>query len=955
MKRISSILLLISLIISTNIFAQDVQQLPDDPRVKKGVLANGLSYILIKNKDEKGYAHFGIAQKIGTSLEEKRQKGMFKMLEALTVKGTRNFTDSTITQYLKSIGLTSEDIVFSTEEDNITYLIKDVPVSKGNSVDSSLLILYNWLGSINIDEEDIREEIPFVKNRLLYDWDAEKRLDDKLLNGLYPQSHYAMNLQPGDIAQVDQFTSKDLRNFYYKWFRPDFQAVVVAGDIDLNVMATKVESIFSTIPKPLDKQERDYFEPEPFSGVKVYILKDKEYNKNKISIDILKKPLSLKYKLTSVPFIQEYMDSAISKLLSDRLREGIINQNLPITGLSVGKGRFMNIHNMDAFNVTFETLPDMVYSSIAFVNAEIGKMARYGFNGQEFGKSKDIYFRELENIYDNRAKFGNDAYFKRALNNYYNGFSLASIELKFEIMKEILFTISLNQLNQYANAMLGQQDNVVISCRMPEYDGIEGITEERVLSAYNDAGLKTPSIQPDAPVIVWPQFNDYGYVASVSSEVSDPLMEADVIMLSNGATVVLKKTSADTIAFRGVSKGGFSLMDNVNFGNEKYINEVLNLGGLGNFSAPNMERLFSYYNMKMRAGIGENTEKLEGYSDAANLEKLFHAINLSMTARRADESAFDVYKKGKIFETSYRSLSPANTFRDSILYYNYSNKNYVKRVSKEDVEQMRYADILYQTRDRFSNAADFVFIFVGNIDVDLCRDLAAKYIGSIPGNAAQKEDWLVTPNYLTKGNVNKRFLYRMINPRTYSYVTRSYGVKYNIENYVLARLAEAYLKSVLNRRNVKRLVSHSALDVELKYYPEEILTIGTAFETDSLNAANVSDIIDESLNTVAENGIDDAAFTSLIEALKDEFAEKSVTNRYWLNVLEQRYIVGRDFYSNYLKVIDEISADKFRDFITAIVKEGNRISIIMDGTTEDVNTQNLFKEDEFIKDFFEVR
>ena len=243
MKRILSILLLL-LYISVNLFAQDVEILPDDPRVRKGTLANGLSYILIKNKDEKGSAHFGIAQKVGTTLEGDNQKGMFKMLESLTVKGTRNFTDSTITQYLKSIGLTSEDVVFSTKEDNITYLIKNVPVGKGNSIDSSLLILYNWLGSINIDEEDIREEAPFVKNKLLYEWDAEKRLNNQLMEELFPNSGYA-NLKYSDIQGVSEFTSKDLRNFYYKWFRPDFQAVVVAGDIDLDLIETKVKSIFS--------------------------------------------------------------------------------------------------------------------------------------------------------------------------------------------------------------------------------------------------------------------------------------------------------------------------------------------------------------------------------------------------------------------------------------------------------------------------------------------------------------------------------------------------------------------------------------------------------------------------------------------------------------------------------------------------------------------------------------
>ncbi|MBQ5784795.1 MAG: insulinase family protein, partial [Bacteroidales bacterium] len=293
MKCLKNSLIALFLILSTllwcnNIFAQDVEKLPDDPRVKRGSLANGLSYILIKNGAEKGYAHFGVAQRVGTTLEEDGQKGMFKMIEALTVKGTRNFTDSTILQYLKSIDVKPHDVSFSTREDDVTYLIKNIPVANTNTVDSSLLILYNWLNSINIDEEDIRDEAPFVKNALLYEWDASKRLDDKLLNELYPHSCYGMNLREEDILRVENFTSKELRNFYYKWFRPDFQTIMVVGDIDLNLMETKIKSVFSTIQKPLDKQEREYFKPEPFSGAKVFILKDKEYNKTKISIDILK-------------------------------------------------------------------------------------------------------------------------------------------------------------------------------------------------------------------------------------------------------------------------------------------------------------------------------------------------------------------------------------------------------------------------------------------------------------------------------------------------------------------------------------------------------------------------------------------------------------------------------------------------------------------------------------------
>lgn len=954
MKRFLSIFLLF-FYISVNLCAQDVGTLPDDPRVKRGSLANGLSYILIKNKDAKGTAHFGIAQKIGTTLEGESQNGMFKMLESLTVKGTRNFTDSTITQYLKSIGLTSDDLVFSTKDDDITYLIKNVPVSKGNSIDSSLLILYNWLGSINIDEEDIREEAPFVKNRLFYEWDAEKRMDSKLLEELYPGSGYA-DMKYADIAKIDKFTSKDLRNFYYKWFRPDFQSVIVVGDIDLNLIETKVKSIFVTIPKPLAKQKREYYTPKAFDGVKVSIIKDKEYDKTRISINILKEPLLAKYKLTSVPYIQEYMDGAISSLLAARLRDGIINKNLPVTNLSVEKGRFMNIHNLDAFSITFETLPDMVYPSIDFVSAEIAKMAKYGFNGQEFAKSRDIYFRDLEYVYDNRAKIGNDAYLQRALDHYYHGFSLASIELKFEIMKEILFSISLNQLNKYAQALLGQEDNIVISCKMPEYKGVEGVTAERVLWAYEEARFKTPSMEREVPVVIWPNFAPTDLRnASITSEITDPVTGATVFMLSNGATVVLKDTGIDTVAFRAVSKGGYSQMKGVNMGNVQYINDILNLGGLGSISQPGIERMFSYNDISLKAGITQNMEMLNGYSSSANLEKLLHTIFWSFNSRRADETAFDVYRKSKVYEAAHKSLSPANAFRDSINYYNYSNRDFVKRVDKAEIAAMQYSDILHQTRNRFSNAADFVFVFAGSVDKQAFKTLIVKYLGSIPGDVSKKEDWHVVPNYLAKGNLQRRFLYSMINPRTYSHITRSLGVDYTLGNYVKANILEAYLSGVLNERSTRRYAARSQMSVELEHYPESILKVDTYFETDSLNAGNVQDIIDNSLSLVVSGGIAPHQFLQLKSDVAGSFIAKSGTNGFWLDVMSQRYMIGKDFYNNYIKVLDAVTVQEFEAFVAKLVGEGNKISVIMDGTTRDVNTQNLFKEDEFIMDFFNVR
>ena len=234
----------------------DVQQLPDDPRVKTGKLANGLTYYVVKNTAVKGYADFAVAGKVGTSLEKANQKGMIKMIELLATRGTRNFTDSTIVEYLTSLGVGSDDIIFSTGLDETVYTVRNIPVARQNTVDSTLLVLYNWMASINIDEEDVARTMPMLKNTLIDQWNAGARIDDRIMKELYPKSPYAKSVTPEQINDLGVFSSKELRNFYYKWFRPDLQAVFVVGDVDPAKVETQIKSIFATIPKPLKAEKK---------------------------------------------------------------------------------------------------------------------------------------------------------------------------------------------------------------------------------------------------------------------------------------------------------------------------------------------------------------------------------------------------------------------------------------------------------------------------------------------------------------------------------------------------------------------------------------------------------------------------------------------------------------------------------------------------------------------------
>lgn len=936
---------------------QDVQRLPDDPRIKTGKLANGLTYYVVKHEAVKGHADFAVAQKVGTSLEKADQKGMCKMLELLSIRGTRNFTDSTIVEYFNSIGVGSGNLIFETGEDEILYTIRNVPSGNQNIMDSTLLVLYNWMASINIDEEDIAATMPMLRNSLIDQFDAQERIDNAMIKELYPRSPYASPITPEQINGLETYSSKELRSFYYKWFRPDLQAVFVVGDIDPAKVETQIKSIFATIPKPLKPEKRSYYTPKIVSGTKVIIGKDPEYDKTSVSINFQSKPLPDKYRLTSMPYIEAYFNHAISTLLSSRIHGGIVEQNLPISNVQINSGKFMGMENIESFCISFETLPESVYPAISFMSGEIDRMARYGFNNQEFSNSRDIYFRELENIYDNRFSQPNQVFMERTVQNWFHGFSLASIEMHFEIMKEILYSLRTNQLNSYASALLGQKEGVVILCSMPDAKGlVDELSPERVKDAFVNSLAKSSYTTRSEALVNWPKFEAGERQVSVVAETSDPLSGAYMFSLSNGIRVFFKKTegSHDTVSFRAVSKGGLSVArENLGRDIELYISDIANLSAIGGLSKSEWDKLSAYNNLSLKVKINDHLEELQGYSSTQSLEKLFHLINLNFTRRQDDYNAFDVYRRGRGYEAMYRELSPKKVFEDSVEYYNSSNKRLIPSRTKEFVDQMDYYKIQNVIAERLADPSDFVFAFAGNVGQEKIKELAIKYLGPLK-TLNDREEWFITPDYHTKGKVSRNFLHRMVIPRTYVDVTVSCGMPYNQENEVLGGLLQEYLSNLCSEGRIKELSPKSTVSTELEYYPEDIMLCRQRFETDSAGAAEILEIIDSKLRAAAYDGIGETEFKALKNGLMKKVTAAMDKNGYWLDTFVDSYIFGKDMHVGYLAAISGMTSARFKEFVDMVYRRGNMITVIMEGTTQDVNTQNLFRENQFIRDYFDL-
>ena len=942
------------------LFAQtpDVQPLPADPRIKTGKLANGLTYYVVKNPAYKGHADFAVVQKVGTVLEKPEQKGMFKMLELLSVRGTRNFTDSTIVKYLNSLGVGSKDIKFETGEDETAYTISNVPITNQNTMDSTLLILYNWMASINIDEEDIAKAMPMLKKTLSEQCDAESRIDAQIIRELYPRSPYAKGITPQQINDIEGFSSKELRNFYYNWCRPDLQAVFVVGDIDLGKVETQIKSIFATIPKPLKGERRNHYKPKMVKGTEVVIGKDPEYDKTRISISFQRVPLLAKYKKTSVPYIEQYLDEAVSSLLLSRLQSGIVQQNLPISNVEITRGEFMGMENLETFEISFETLPGTVYSAISFMSGEINRIARTGFNQQEFRTRRDNHYKAVEFVYDNRFSQPNSLFMERVKENYLKGYSLASIEMNFEIMKEILFSdqLRLDRLNQYASALLGQKEGVVISCRMPEVEGIDDLSEERIQDSFVHALAKTDYMASVDEAVVWPKYVAGEHQATIVSENEDPSTGAVIFNLSNGIKVYFKSLegSGDTISFKAASKGGLSVVrENLGADLKLYISDIANLSAVGGIARSTWEKLYTNYNLSLDVSINDYMEQLSGYTSVGNLEKFFHLVNLSFTQRKDDYDSFDIYRKGKGYEALYRKLSPVKVFEDSVSYYNAGNRRFLPAYSKEYVDQMDYYKVQSVINRRLGNPADFIFVFAGNAPVEQMREYVLKYLGSLD-TRHDTEEWFVKPDYPAKGIVERRFLHRMMIPKSYVDVTLSSGMQNTQRNRILGGLLEEFLKEAYSNGAIRELSPKSTVSSSIEFYPEEILKCRSRFETDSAGVQEILNVLESKLKEVVYDGISEEQFAQLKKNYRKVILSAMDRNSYWVDNFVVNYLLGKDMHQGYMAEIAGITAKDFCSFVDKLYRRGNRITVVMEGTTQDVKTQNLFRENQFIRDYFDL-
>ena len=904
--------------------------IPTDPNVRIGKLYNGLTYYIRHNELPEDRADFYIAQKVGSILEEENQRGLAHFLEHMCFNGTTNFPGKGIINWLESIGVKfGENLNAYTSIDETVYNIDNVPVIRDGIVDSCLLILHDWANDLTLAEKEIDNERGVIHEEWRTGQGAMMRMYEQALPKAFEGSKYGHRLPIGTIEVIDNFPYQALRDYYEKWYRPDQQGIVVVGDIDVDKVEAKIKEIFSPIKMPANAAERVYEQVPDNKEPIITIAKDKEQPTTMIYIWHKHPATPNEAKGNMGYLVQNYMFSMIESMLNARLEELRQSANPPFIAAAAEESDFLLAKTTKAFAGLAISKEDGIPTAISTLVREIERARKFGFTSSEYARAKADYLRALESAYNERDKMKNDEYVQEYVNHFLNNEPIPGIEAEYAIMNQLVPNIPIEAINSILPQLI-KDENIVINVFGPDKEAMVYPTEAEILKILQDTKAEEITAYEDN-VSDEPLMKEVPKAGKIVKTEEGPF-GSTALTLSNGVRVVIKNTDfkADEIRMTAFSPGGNSVFGTNEPLQVKMLNSVAGLGGLGNFSNVDLEKVLAGKKVSISASINGLTERVSGSCSPKDLETLMQLVYLTFTAPRMDDAAFESFKQRTKASLANQEANPMTALTDTLQKELYGNHPMAGRIKSEMIDQIDYNRIMEMYKDRFKEAGDFTFLFVGNINLEEAKPLIETYLGGLP-TINRKENFKDIEMDIRKGTHKNVFEKQMETPKATVISVISGHCDFTPKNNLLmAMLSQimnmVYIETIREKEGASYGVSAMG---QMNCYPKPEANFQIYFDTDPAKREKMEQIVMSELQKVAQEGPNPEHLAKVKEYMLKQYTESIKENGYWLNQLLEYYFSNIDMNTNYEKLVNEMTTEDVKNFAKALLDQGNIIEVTM--------------------------
>ncbi|NRS87391.1 zinc protease [Flavobacterium sp. 7E] len=894
MKQFSKVTLGL-ILCSSAMFAQNIdlsKKIPADPSVKTGVLENGLTYYIKKNAKPENKVDLRLVINAGSILENDDQRGLAHFMEHMNFNGTKRFPKNKLVDYLQSIGVKfGQHLNAYTSFDETVYFLP-IPSDSPEKLENGFNIIEDWAFNADLTPEEIEKERGVVLEEYRLGLGADKRMLGRYLPKMMYNSHYADRLPIGEKEILEKFKYDKIVSFYKDWYRPDLISVIVVGDIDVAAMEKKIKEHFSKYKNPANEKERKIFEVPNHKETFVAVESDKEAPYT--LVQLMYKDYGTPKKMKTIGDYKDNMTEGLfATMINNRLQELINSSKPPFTyGYSYHGGTYAR--TKEAYQSVAVPQEGSQLEALKVLAIENERAKKYGFTEGELERAKAEVFAQYEKQYNDRDKTESDNYVSQYQSQFLEQVPAPGIEWEYKTTKELLPSITLAEVSKYMKDLV-KEDNRVVIITGPEKEGLVKVTEQQVLDALK---INVADITPyqDSKQVTSLLRNEVKPGTILKKEF-DAKIGTTTLFLSNGAKVKYKKTDFknDEILMQAVSFGGSNMYSNEEVIKTNFANGALSEAGFSGLKLNDINKFMSGKIASVSPYIGTITEGLNGSATPKDLEYLFQNVYAYFTDLNFDQEAFDSFKQKQAAFYNNMASQPSFFFQQELYAYLYKEDPRFNGIipTEKSWAQTDYALAYKKYKERFANAGDFEFFFVGNVDDKVMEEFAAKYIASLP--STDKKDVAKDLGYrMIKGDL-KKVINKGTDPKsTVSIMFYGDAVYSEKEALAMQALGEVLTIKLIEelRENESGVYGVSARGSMTKV-PNGSFNFRIGFPCGPENAEKLTASALRELQKMIDKGPDEKDVAKFKQAELLDYKKDIKENKYWLSNFTQSYIDGK--------------------------------------------------------------
>ena len=918
---------------TTTSMAQEMPSIPVDPDVKIGKLDNGLTYYIRHNAWPEQRAEFYIAQRVGSIQENDEQRGLAHFLEHMCFNGTENFKGNDIIKWCETIGVKfGRDLNAYTSIDQTVYNISNVPTTREGIVDSCLLILHDWADGLLLEAGEIDKERGVIHEEWRMRTTATMRMLERDLPRLYPNSKYGHRMPIGLMEIIDNFKPEVLRAYYEKWYRPDNQAIIVVGDVDVDKVEQKIKNLFAPIKMPQNPAPV-VAEAVPDNKEAIFVVdKDKEMQYSIVQLMFKSDPVPDEVKGNMQYLVIDYLKDACIGMLNDRLTELAQKADCPYLQGGVDYDQYLLSKTKDAFNISILPKEGQTEAALKAALIEARRAAQFGFTATEYQRYKQNFISPLDKQYSNKDKRYNSQFVNEYVKNYLDNEPIPGLDDYYQVMKQLAPMLPLETVNELMKSFFEDKDsNMVVLNMNQEKEGAVYPTEASLKKAVDEA--RATQVEPYVDNVKnEPLITKMPKAGKIVKEVASKKFDYKELTLSNGAKVILKHTDLkkDQVVLASEGFGGSSLYGEKDFANIKMFDDVIEASGLGNFSHTELEKAMAGKIASASMALGRDRANITGSSTPNDVEAMLQLVYLYFTNINKDQESYDNMMKTAELMLKNKLLQPEAVFSDSLTLTIQNHSKRFAPLTMDDLEKVSYDRILEMAKEQTSNAAAYTFTIIGNYDEATIRPLIEQYLASLPAQKKVVKGKDVNETF--KGEVINDFKRKMETPKAIAVMVWSNTqMKYTLENIIRADMVGQILSMIYTEKIREEASAAYSVLAQAGLSRDDYRTTGTVLVYCPMKPEKgdvATKIMLDEVNNMAKS-VDAEKLNKVKEYMLKNVDDQAKTNNYWIRVIGRLRDYGVDVHTDYKKVVEAQTPDAISAFMQEFLKPGNRAEVIM--------------------------